>query len=145
MTDLSTAILRGHRALLRIGVIRPSDGESVNPSPLSRLIVEDRLINCDSARLDGTFTDRPSKWSCRFHERGSGVILVPCRKGCTLDLSHGQTLDMRLSRMATFQAESILNAHRWLLDSALASDWIFFVNNETVGIYFRGGYRKMEP
>jgi hypothetical protein len=40
-----------------------------------------------------TSTGRPntSKCSGRFHEHGSGVILIPCGKGSTFELSRGQT------------------------------------------------------
>ena len=45
----------------------------------------------------GSYT---AKWGRRFYEGGSGVILIPCGKGCARQLSRGRTTNMALSRMA---------------------------------------------
>jgi hypothetical protein len=49
---------------------------------------------------------RTTKWNCRFHERGSGVILIPCGEGCTRELARDRTTNIALSRMATSHSQS---------------------------------------
>ena len=45
------------------------------------------LPSCAGRRVLLRVGRNTSKWSGRFHKRGSGVILIPCGKGCSRQLS----------------------------------------------------------
>src|SRR5436309_8333446 len=66
-----------------------------------------------------------SKWSGRFHKRGSGVLLIPCGKGCSRQLSVNarRLLLIRLFQVTTIGsiAECLAQPSRGLFASFSSS------------------------